>query len=181
LSNGPLGCADSRQCEQVANEIGTVPLVEHLRAIVSACNQAGTIPVEELALRQRIAEAVLLASLDVDRVVGEIDNERAQILDVRAQLSSGRDRKINLLSLANIAAGTGSGVIGTAMQFSDQSQKKIDLLTSRIGKQKHPSIDLLTDRSAMLLDLRARVLLMKRDLRDLIKSVSAAHPAAAAK
>ncbi len=255
--------------QQVAQEIGIVPLLEHLHAIVSRCNQASSMSIEERAVRQQIAEAVLVASLDVDGVVAEIDNERSQILDVRAQLSSKRDRKINLISLANIVAGTGSGVIGTALQFSDRtafagdgigvaggaagvflsilglrqqgksaplgvapnmlaplfqrtpelrsiypesvwaflgtapvsdprvhipwreelidewvksgrigppgapaSQKKIDLLTSRIGDQKHLSIDLLTDRSAMLLDLRARVLLMSRDLRDLMRAVA---------
>ncbi len=107
--------------EQVADEIGIVPLVEHFRAIVSRCNPAGTSSIEEIAVRQEIAEAVLVASLDVDGVVAEIDHEPAQIMDVRARLSSQRDRKINLLSLANIVAGTGSGIIGTALQFSDRT------------------------------------------------------------
>ena len=52
------------------------------------------------------------------------------------------------------------------------SQPKLDKLTSRIADQKRLSIDLLTDRSAMLLDLRSRLSLMNRDLRDLMKSVS---------
>jgi len=52
------------------------------------------------------------------------------------------------------------------------SQKKIDLLTSRIAEHKRLSINLLADRSAMLADLRARVSLMNRDLRDLMKAVS---------
>ena len=257
--------------EQVANEIGVMPLVLRVRALASACNDAHSISVEELALRQQITEAVVTASLDVDGVLAEIDHERAQILELRALLSSKRDRKINLLSLANIVTGTGSGVIGTAMQFSDRtaftgdgvgiaggatgvvlsilglrqqggtgslgiapnmlapifgrtpelrsiypqdvwaylntapptdprvhvpwrdelisewmqagrigppnvsgSQKKIDLLTSRIAEHKRLSIDLLADRSAMLLDLRARVSLMNRDLRDLMKTVALA-------
>lgn len=255
--------------EQVANEIGIMPLVQRVRVLASGCNQAAAISVEELALRQQITEAVFTASLDVDGVLAEIDYERAQILELRQLLSSGRDRKINLLSLANIVTGTGSGVIGTAMQFSDRtaiagdgvgvaggaagvvlsilglrqqggkgslgiapnmlapifgrrpelrsvypqdvwaylntapatdprvhvpwrdeliaewvqlgridppdapgSQKKIDLLTSRIAEHKRLSINLLADRSAMLADLRARVSLMNRDLRDLMKAVS---------
>lgn len=107
--------------EQVANEIGIMPLVQRVRVLASGCNQAGAISVEELALRQQITEAVLTASLDVDGVLAEIDYERAQILELRELLSSGRDRKINLLALANIVAGTGSGVVSTAMQFSDRT------------------------------------------------------------
>jgi hypothetical protein len=53
-----------------------------------------------------------------------------------------------------------------------KSQPKLDKLASRIGDPKRLSIDLLTDRSSMLLDLRSRLSLMDRDLRDLMKSVS---------
>jgi hypothetical protein len=52
------------------------------------------------------------------------------------------------------------------------SQKKIDLLTSRIGEHKQLPIDVLTDRVLMLVDLQARVALMKRDLRALLSAVS---------
>ena len=52
------------------------------------------------------------------------------------------------------------------------SQKKIDLLTSRIAEHKRLPIDVLTDRTLMLLDLRARVALMNHDLRDLLSAVS---------
>ncbi len=48
--------------EQVANEIGIMPLVQRVRVLASGCNQAGAISVEELALRQQITEAVLTAS-----------------------------------------------------------------------------------------------------------------------
>ena len=184
-------------------------------------------------------------------------------------LMSAQTRKINLLSLANIVAGTGSGILTNAMQFSDRtalagdgvgvgggaagvvlsilglrvqggkaslgiapnmlaplfgrtpelrsiypqdvwaylntapasdprihvpwreelinqwvqqkrigppdapaSQKKIELLTSRIAEHKRLPIDVLTDRTLMLVDLRARVGLMNRDLRDLLGVVS---------
>lgn len=53
---------------------------------------------------------------------------------------------------------------------------KIDQLASRMADQKKLSIDVLTDRSAMLLDLRSRLSLMSRDLRDLMKSVSIPPP-----
>jgi hypothetical protein len=53
-----------------------------------------------------------------------------------------------------------------------ESQQKLDKLTGRIADQKRLSIDLLTDRSPMLLDLRYRLSLMNQDLRDLMKLVS---------
>jgi hypothetical protein len=59
---------------------------------------------------------------------------------------------------------------------SPASQSKIDKLTSRIADHKRLSIDLLTDRSAMLLDLRSRLSLMNRDLRDPVKAVSIPPP-----
>ena len=83
--------------EQVAHEIGVMPLVLRVRTLASACNDAHSISVEELAARQQITEAVVTASLDVDGVLAEIDHERAQILELRELLSSKRDRKINLL------------------------------------------------------------------------------------
>jgi hypothetical protein len=51
---------------------------------------------------------------------------------------------------------------------------KIDQLTSRIAEHERLSIGSLADRSAMLADLGARVSLMNRDLRDLMKAVSVA-------
>lgn len=252
--------------EQVANTIGIAGSVQRLRTLSSGC----TPTLDEVVLRQQISDSVLTASLDVDSVLAEIDNERAQIVEVRGQLSDRRDRKVNLLSLANIVAGTGSGIIGTAMQFKDNtaiagdavgvaggsagvilsiagmkqqggaaplgvapnmlaplfnqraelrsiypadvwtylntapvndprvhvpwreelvnrwmqsgmlgapntpaSQAKIQLLTSRIGEQRKIPLDVLSNRGAMLLDLRARVSLMTRDLRDLMIAVSA--------
>lgn len=255
--------------EQVANLIGIMPLVQRVRVLACGRNQVSTISVEELAFRQQITEAVLTASLDVDGISAEIDYERAQILDLRELLSKANDRRVHLLTLASIVAGTGSGVVGTAMQFSNRtaiagdivgvaggsagviltvlglrqpgrarslgiapnmlapifgrrpelqsvypqdvwtylntppatdprvnvpwkdelitewvrqgrigapnapgSQKKIDQLTSRIAEHERLSIGSLTDRSAMLADLGARVSLMNRDLRDLTKAVS---------
>ena len=255
--------------EQVASEIGVLPLVHRVRALASACGPPPNISFEELALRQQITEAGLAASLDVDGVAAEIDYERAQILELRARLSSAKDRKVNTLTLASIIIGTGAGTVGTAMQFSNsaaragdwiqtvggaggivlsilalrqqggegvlgiapnmlaplfgrepelrsvypqnvwtylttapatdprvdvpwkdeliaewvrvgrigppaapESQPKIGKLTSRIADHKPLSIDVLTDRSAMLMDLRSRLSLMNQDLRDLMKTTN---------
>ena len=53
-----------------------------------------------------------------------------------------------------------------------ESQQKIDRLTRRIADHKRLWIGDLTDRSAMLMDLRSRLSLMNRDLRDLIKAIN---------
>ena len=75
-----------------------MPLLRRLLALSSACDQSSAVSLEEMVLHQRITDAVVMASLDVDGVVADIDYERAQILGVRDVLSSARDRKINLLS-----------------------------------------------------------------------------------
>ena len=54
-----------------------------------------------------------------------------------------------------------------------ESQEKISKMTA---DHKGLSIDDLTDRSAMLVDLRSRLSLMSRDLHDLMKAVSTAGP-----
>lgn len=253
--------------EQVAEEISVTSQLDRLRTLV--CNRDSSHLLDELVLRQQITEAVMIASLDVDEAGAQIDYERAQILETEAMLSNQKNRTINLLSVANILAGTGSGILANAMQFSDRtafagdgigiagggagvllsilglraqggklpigiapnmlaaffdrepekhsvypaevwayvnarpvaypkvqttwrdeliqqwvqqkrigptdapgSQKKILLLTSSIAEHTRLSLDLLTDRSAMLMDVRARLLLMKGALRDLLRSIN---------
>lgn len=255
--------------EQVGKEIGVFPLVQHLRALEAECNQATCMSLEELALHQQITEAVVVASLDVDGVLAKIDHERAEIIELRQRLSLRRNRNIGLLSMANIITGTGSGIIGTAMQFNNRtaipgdavgvaggvagvflsilglethagtgaleaapsmlapllgrgtgrhtayphdvwaylntppasnsrdsesprqkliddwvrekqigwpsapsSQKKINLLTSKLNDRKRMSLKVLVDRNIMLLELSARVSLMTGDLRDLMKAIA---------
>jgi hypothetical protein len=253
--------------EQVAGEIEVLPLVQRLRALASECD--GHMSIEELSLRQQITEGVVAASLDLNGVMGSIDFEVAQIMELRDRLSGAKDHKVNTLTLASIIVGTGSGTLGTAMQFSGpaakagdwvqtiggavgivfsvlalveqgakgaldvapnmlapvfdrraelrsvypedvwkylntapatdprvhvpwkdeligeweqvgrigppsapESQKKISKLTSRIADHAKLSIGDLTDRSAMLMDLRSRLSLMNRDLHDLMKAIA---------
>lgn len=277
--SGPTAPASNSTCataalssdaQQIAMILGVPAQVERLRVL--NCQPSAAPSLEQIGLRQQITDAVVLASLDVDGVLAEIDYEHAQILEVHNVLASARDRRTNLLNLANIVTGTGSAVVGTAMQFSDRtaiagdgvgvaggtagvilsilglrvqggkqtlgiapnmlaplfgrkvelrsvypddvlkfldtvpssdprvhvtwreqlidewvrqgrigppgqaaSQKKIDLLTSRIGEHKRLPIDVLTDRSLMLLDLRSRIALMKRSLRELMIATLPAH------
>jgi hypothetical protein len=257
-----------RNAAQVAGLIDIAPQVEELRRITGTKREpGGTVDMQEVALRQEVYEATLAASLDVDSVVAEIDNESAQMSELRAGLQSKRDRALNITTIGNIIAGAGGSVIGTAMQLNDNtailgdkigvasgaastalqiyslhqqqggvvavgrvpnmlarffdrqpalqstypedvwqylsaspttnpqqtrlqalmtewiqagrigpprspgSQDKINQLTSSMGNRAKLSIDVLTDRSAMLADVRGRVLLMKRDLADLLRSI----------
>lgn len=262
------------EAEQIANVLGIADDVRSLRGMAATCAGPKTATLEELTLRQQVGDAVMRTSLDVDGVVAQIDYERAQILERQAMLSNARDRTINLLSLANIVAGTGSGIVTNAMQFSNstalagdgigvgggaagvllsllglrvqggriplgiapnmlapifgrpsevhsvypptvwawlnttpeayprvqetwrtaliaqwqhegrigapdarESQKQIHLLTSSIAEHQKLPLDVLRGRSMMLLDVRARVQLMKGALRDLLAAVSCAPSA----
>jgi hypothetical protein len=115
--------------EQVANAMGIMPVVQRVRLLASERKQAGGISVEELALRQQITEAVLTASLDVDQVRAEIDYERAQISEIEALLSTGRDRRIKLLALANIVGSTGVGSVGSALALSNHTAMAGDVVS----------------------------------------------------
>lgn len=258
----------SPNAAQVADLIGISSQVAELRQLKSA--HAGTSELREVALLQDIYAATLAASLDVDSVLAEIDNERAQLSELRAGLQSKRDHALNITTVGNIVAGAGSGIVGTALQLDDNtailgdkigvassaastalqiyslhqqrggavavgnvpnmlarffdrppvlqstypdnvwkylnsapvtspqqsrlqallaewtragrigppgspgSQEKIKALTSGMGPHTKLSIDALTDRSAMLADVRGRVSLMKRDLADVLRSIRCA-------
>jgi hypothetical protein len=254
----------SPDAEQVANLIGVAPQIEELRRLSGERNDSDRM--RTVALRQDIYVAVLAASLDVDSVIAEMDNESAQLAELRAGLQSKRDRALKVTTIGNIVAGAGSGILGTALQLNDntailgdqigvgtsaastalqiyslhqqrggavatgrvpnmlarlfdrpaalrsiypddvwmylnsppsgipqtrlqallaewaetgrigrpdlpQSQGKIDLLTSSMNKGAKLSIDTITDRLAMVADVRGRVLLMKRDLANLLRSL----------
>ena len=73
---------------------------------------------EELSLRQRITDAIVVASLDVDSVLDEMDYEREQIAELRSILRARRDRAIGTTNLAVLAASTGLGVVGGVLSFS---------------------------------------------------------------
>lgn len=108
----------TQQAERTAQEIGVTTQVQRLRMLWEQCDQSNAVTIEEIALRQQITVAVTMTALDVDSVIAEIDNERSQILEERDALSSARDRRINILSVANIVTGGASGILTNAMQFS---------------------------------------------------------------
>jgi hypothetical protein len=54
---------------------------------------------------------------------------------------------------------------------SPQSKQKIALLTSTNGADENLHLDMLSERGAMLADVRDRVSLMKQDLSDLMQGL----------
>jgi hypothetical protein len=105
---------------QVARIIGVGSDIARLSELTTTKNPSAT-PVrslEELSLRQRITDAIVVASLDVDSVLDEMDYEREQIVELRSILRARRDRAIGTTNLAVLAAGTGLGVVGGVLSFS---------------------------------------------------------------
>jgi hypothetical protein len=108
--------------QEVATEIGVTPLIERLASLPERDRGVGgPMSLEALSLRQEISEVVLGASLEVDGIIAEIDNELAQVSAIRADLEARRDRATGLNTLANIIAGGATGVIGTALQFKNST------------------------------------------------------------
>ncbi len=58
---------------------------------------------------------------------------------------------------------------------SPKGERRIEFLSSNISHVRKLSIDELNDRVAMLLDVRATISLMKRDLREIMLGLSAGH------
>jgi hypothetical protein len=109
----------SSNASEVARIIGVDSDVAKLSELTGAENSnTGSASLEELTLRQRITEGVVVASLDVDSVLGELDYEREQIVELRSIFYARRDRAIGSTNLAVLAAGTGLGIIGGLLQFS---------------------------------------------------------------
>jgi hypothetical protein len=93
--------------------------VEPVLQKLSSLDAVPGVSLEELSLRQQITEAVVVASLDLDSVVDEIDNERAQIVELQSILLARRQRAIGTTNLATLALSTGLGALSGVLQFSD--------------------------------------------------------------
>lgn len=111
----------SPHAEQLAQILGIMPLVERAQALRASRPPDTPMSLEEIGLRQQISESVLTASLDVDGVLGEIDQERARLVELRAFLQSRRDRGVNLTSIASLITGSGVGIAVNALQFSSST------------------------------------------------------------
>jgi hypothetical protein len=124
------GCGLSRTmppfpagAEQVAREIGILPLVRRVRDLAATCAPMSQ---EEMWLRQQITEAVLAASLDVDETIAEISYEQDRVTEVQDRLTSAKNNKVNTLTLAGILVGSGTSAIGTGMGLNNSLAKAGD-------------------------------------------------------
>jgi hypothetical protein len=108
---------------QAARIIGVEPLLARLSSLIAARELGATgMSLEELSLHQQITEAVVVASLDVDSVVEQIDYERAQIVELESILLARRQRAIGTTNLATLALSTGLGAVSGVLQFSDTTK-----------------------------------------------------------
>lgn len=108
---------------QAARTIGVEPLLVRLSALTAAREPGATgVSLEELSLHQQITEAVVVASLDVDSVVDQIDNERAQIVELQSILLARRQRAIGTTNLATLSLSAGLGAVSGLLQFSDTTK-----------------------------------------------------------
>jgi hypothetical protein len=105
---------------RMARIIGVESDIEKLSSLTAAkgSREEPGLSLEELSLRQRITDAVVAASLDIDSVVAEIDYEREQTVELRSLWRYKRDRAIGSTNVAVLAAGTGLGIVSGILQFS---------------------------------------------------------------
>jgi len=76
-----------------------------------------------LALHQQISEQVMAASLQVDAVIAQIDNEIARANEIHSYLSDRRDRKVNRANLLSVVIGGGLGATSSGLQLSSALTK----------------------------------------------------------
>ena len=113
---------------QVAQIIGVEPLIAKLSAVTSTKDLSAepATSLEELLLRQQIADSIVAASLDIDVVLNKIDYELEQTVELRSILLLQRERTIGNTNLAILAIGTGLGVIGSTLSFTKGTSKAGD-------------------------------------------------------
>ena len=108
---------------QTARIIGVESDIEKLSSLAAAkeTDAAPGLSLEELSLRQQIADAVVAASLNIDSVVAEIDYEREQTVELRSLWRYKRDRGTRSTNLAVLAAGAGLGIASGILKSSKRS------------------------------------------------------------
>lgn len=107
--------------EQVAKILGIAESLSRARAMHAQIPCGLPANVEELSMREDIFETVTAASLDIDGVLAELDNERALLSELSARLQARRDRSVNIANIANLVTGTGVGIGVNALQFSNST------------------------------------------------------------
>lgn len=90
------------QAKRIADSLGVRDAVAQISQMPAGERAPST---ESLLLRQRITEATLTTSLEMDGVLAQIDDEVAHLATVRAELEGNRDRQLSINNVANLVAG----------------------------------------------------------------------------
>jgi hypothetical protein len=109
---------------QVARIIGVESDISRLSSlpVPKDLSAAPSTSLEELLLRQRITDAAIVASFDVDSVLDDLEYERDQVVALRNVFRARRDLAIGSTNLAVLAAGTGLGIVGGILSLSNTTQ-----------------------------------------------------------
>ncbi len=87
----------------------------------------------EMTLVQRLQGTVIASALDVDSVNARIDYESARLSEVQQYLSARRDKRVNLVNIANIVLGTGVGAVGSGLQLIGSAQHAGNIVSTSAG------------------------------------------------
>ena len=106
----------------VAHVVGVHDWMEQLRALRSADEGTSNPSPRMLLLGQRIVARMIRANVQIDSALSHIDNERAQVQAIRDFVSAQNQQAQRLTNIANLIGGTGVGVVGSSLSFSDDTK-----------------------------------------------------------
>lgn len=86
-----------------------------------------------MTLMQRLQGTVLATALDVESVNARIDYESARLNEVQSYLSARRDKRVNLMNVANVVLGTGVGAVGSGLQLIGSAQHAGNIVSTSAG------------------------------------------------
>jgi hypothetical protein len=113
--------ADTSTLIPTARIIQVLPEVNELNELVR--NRPDFLRIAPL--RQIVIEKVLVASLEVDATIAQIDNEIAQSNEIRGYLSDKRDRAVNRANLLSIVSAGTLGATRAGLQLPAGDNKSL--------------------------------------------------------
>ncbi len=113
--------AQAQTLETTATLIGVLPELQTLQRLSTTPTPADRWQI--LWLHQHISEQIMAASLQVDAVIAQIDNEIARANEIRSYLADRRDRTINRANLLSVIIGGGLGATSSGLQLSSALSK----------------------------------------------------------
>ena len=114
--------------EQSAHILGLVAGMKQLSDLQSRRPCGSPVTTEELGLRQELSESIQAATLDVDSVVAEINNEQGELANLRTRLQANRDKTVAKYNTAALITGSATGAAVSATQFTNLGSR-----TNNIG------------------------------------------------